>query len=296
LIRDVTIAFHRAVASERQLNIAEELFRLSDSVSQTARKRVDAGAAPFQEQLRAEIEAEQAGAGLAAYRSDVAARRAELAALMGEAETAAWPLEGELSEDVSPLQGTSAASWNPEHPVLRSALIEREQAEAELGRARLGPYPDMRIGVAGGRNEALREAILEFRISVPLPIFDRGRGKLREAGARALIADAELAGAEQRLIRDWTIAQARHRAASEQVAAYKERILPRTAEAHHLVRGGFEQGKFDFIDLLDVQRTAAEARLTFEEKLLDLNIARAELDALASSSGATRASITIPIQ
>jgi hypothetical protein len=36
--------------------------------------------------------------------------------------------------------------------------------------------------------------------------------------------------------------------------------------------------------LLDTQRTAAEARLTYQEKLLELSIAQAELEALISGS------------
>jgi outer membrane protein TolC len=51
-----------------------------------------------------------------------------------------------------------------------------------------------------------------------------------------------------------------------------------------LVRGGFEQGKFGVIDLLDTQRTAAEAQLTYQQKLLELNIAQAELEALIAGA------------
>ena len=54
-------------------------------------------------------------------------------------------------------------------------------------------------------------------------------------------------------------------------------------KALELVRGGFEQGKFGFIDLLDTQRTTAEARLAYQQKLLELNIAQAELEALLAT-------------
>jgi len=46
------------------------------------------------------------------------------------------------------------------------------------------------------------------------------------------------------------------------------------------VQTGFEQGKFGFMDLLDTQRTAAEVRLAYQQKLLELNVAQAELEAL----------------
>jgi cobalt-zinc-cadmium efflux system outer membrane protein len=93
-------------------------------------------------------------------------------------------------------------------------------------------------------------------------------------------AEAELAAAEQRLLRDWGTASQRLRTAAEQAANYRERILPKANEALRLVQRGFEEGKFGFIDLLDTQRTAAEARLAYQQKLLELNLAQADINAL----------------
>ncbi len=93
------------------------------------------------------------------------------------------------------------------------------------------------------------------------------------------MAAAELTATEYRLLQELISLEARLRAAGEQVIAYRDRILPKAEEALRLVQGGFEAGKFGFIDLLDTQRTVAEARLAYQEKLLELNTARAELEA-----------------
>jgi cobalt-zinc-cadmium efflux system outer membrane protein len=82
------------------------------------------------------------------------------------------------------------------------------------------------------------------------------------------------------LQREWANARKRYQTAAEQVANYRERILPKAGEALRLVQTGFEQGKFNFIDLVDTQRMTAEARLAYQGKLLELNIAQAELEAL----------------
>ena len=47
------------------------------------------------------------------------------------------------------------------------------------------------------------------------------------------------------------------------------------------MRTGFDAGKFGFLDLVDTQRTLTEARLAYWDKLLELNLALAELEALA---------------
>jgi cobalt-zinc-cadmium efflux system outer membrane protein len=86
----------------------------------------------------------------------------------------------------------------------------------------------------------------------------------------------------QQLQRDWTNAVQRYRTAIGQASNYRERILPKANEALRLVQTGFEQGKFAFIDLIDIQRTAAEAQLAYRQKLLEMNVAQAELEALLS--------------
>jgi cobalt-zinc-cadmium efflux system outer membrane protein len=149
-----------------------------------------------------------------------------------------------------------------------------------LRRSRLEPYPDVKLGAAGGQDSGGAGSIVQFSLSVPVPIIDRSKGRKQEAQANVAVADAELAGIEQRLLRDWGTASQRLRTAAEQVANYRERILPKANEAFRLVQRGFEEGKFGFIDLLDTQRTAAEARLAYQQKLLELNIAQADIEAL----------------
>jgi cobalt-zinc-cadmium efflux system outer membrane protein len=120
-----------------------------------------------------------------------------------------------------------------------------------------------------------------------LPILDRSKGRKREAQANVDVAEAELASTEQSLLREWAKARKRYLTAAEQATAYGERILPKASNALRLVQTGFEEGKFTFIDLLDTQRTTAEARLQYQEKLLDLNVAHAELEALLGRVSAT---------
>ena len=60
LVREVKTAFFGGLAAGRFVSVARELGAVSESSAATARKRVQAGAAPDQEQLRAEIPLEEA--------------------------------------------------------------------------------------------------------------------------------------------------------------------------------------------------------------------------------------------
>jgi cobalt-zinc-cadmium efflux system outer membrane protein len=138
----------------------------------------------------------------------------------------------------------------------------------------------VKVGVAGGRIGESDQSIIQLDFTLPLPLLDRGKGRQQEAEANVRVAAAEVQVVQQQLQGEWANALKRYDTAAEQVASYRERVLPKAAEALRLVQVGFEQGKFNFIDLVDTQRTTAEARLVYQQKVLDLNIAQAELEAL----------------
>jgi len=54
VVRDVNASFHRVLAAEASVHVGESLLRIAGSSADTAKKRVDSGAAPYQEQLRAD--------------------------------------------------------------------------------------------------------------------------------------------------------------------------------------------------------------------------------------------------
>jgi cobalt-zinc-cadmium efflux system outer membrane protein len=108
------------------------------------------------------------------------------------------------------------------------------------------------------------------------------------------VSEAELASLEQGLLRDWGTLRQRVLSASAEVAIYRDRIMPKAGEALRLVRAGFEQGKFGLIDLIDTQRTWAEVRLTYRQRLLALHAAHAELEALIGPPVPASAAATPP--
>ncbi len=281
VVRDVKAAFFHVLAAERLIEVEKELVKVAESSASTAGKRVAAGAAADQERLRAEIPLEQARTELAGFQRELAEARHALAQVMGRPDLTDTPLSGELAESASlALLEEGPEKWLARHPSVAATRANLERAELELRRARLDPYPDVRVAVAGGRSGEADQSIIQLAFSAPVPIIDRAKGRKQEAQANVAVAEAELAGVEQRLLREWGVASQRLRTAAAQAGSYREKILPRANEALRLVQMGFEEGKFGFIDLLDTQRTAAEARLVYQQKLLELNVAQAEIEAL----------------
>ena len=281
LVRDVKAGFFRVLASERLVEVSTQLVAVAESSAATARKRVDAGAAAYQEQLRAEVQWEQARTELTGFERELATARQGFATLLGRPELGGAALSGALAERPDTgLLGDTTGERLAKHPSMSGAQANLDRARLESRRARLEPYPDVKVGVAGGRIGETDQSIIQLGFSLPLPILDRGKGRQQEARANVSAAEAGLQVVQQQLQREWANALKRYRTAAEQVANYRERILPKAGEALRLVQIGFEQGKFNFIDLVDTQRTTAEARLAYQAKLLEMNLAQAELEAL----------------
>ena len=285
LVRDVRAAFATVLAVEQSVDVGEELVLVAESSADSSRKRVEAGATAYQEQLRAEIQLEQARSGLDDLRLEAVAAREALALLLNVRSLEATRIEGALAETPEDrLIEASIADWIHTHPSMVAARARVDRAELGLRRARLQSYPDVTAAVSGGRLGETDQSILQFGFAIPLPLLDSAKGHKAEAFADIQEADAELIAVRRELERAWAVALKRYQAAASQVAGYRLRILPKADEALRLVQTGFAEGKFGLMDLLDTQRTTAETQLTYQRKLLQLAIARAELEALLHPS------------
>ncbi len=287
IVRDVKAAFFRVLASQRLVEVSTQLVAVAQSSATTAQKRVDAGAAAYQEQLRAEVQLEQARTELRDLERDLAAAGQVFATVLGRPDLREVRLSGTLAEAPKPsLMETRIEDVLARHPSALAAQANVDRAELELRRARLEPYPDVKASVSGGTIGETDQSIIQLGFSLPLPLLDSSKGKKQEAQANVRVAQAELESVRQQLAREWANGRERYRTAAEQVARYRGRVLPKATEALRLVRTGFEQGKFGFIDLLDTQRTTSEAQLAYQLKLLELNVAEAEVEALLPPAAA----------
>jgi outer membrane protein, heavy metal efflux system len=281
VVRDVKAAFSKVLASERLVEVSTRLVAVAQSSSVTARKRVEAGAAAYQEQLRAEVQLVQAQTELKEFQRERATSRQILVTILGRPDLSGAKFSGTLAEGPkSALLEAKGEEFLAQHPSAMAARANVNRAELEYRRTLLEPYPDVTVALSGGKLGETDQSIVQLGFSLPLPILDRSKGRKDEARANMRVAEAELQAVQQQLLREWTNAQTRYRTAAEEVASYREQALPKADEALRLVQRGFEEGKFNFIDLVDTRRTTAEVRRAYQQKLLELNVAEAEVEAL----------------
>ncbi len=96
-------------------------------------------------------------------------------------------------------------------------------------------------------------------------------------------ASLELAAARNALLP--RVAGAYHAlmAARDRVEIFRLTILPQAGKALDQTREGYRLGKFEYLDLLDAQRTLAEARIGHAAAVAELNEAATTLEELSGT-------------
>lgn len=278
--REVTEAFIAVLVSQERLALTEELVRIAEKAHNAVTQRVEAGRDSPIEQTKsgvalaiARIEPQRARRTLESARKRLAAawgaRAASFDAVAGElGEISPVPSSDELSRLVS--QNPDVARWEAEKKKRRAALeLEKARAVSNvtlIGGLRWFSEPDDSAAVLG--------------LLIPLPVSDRNQGGILKA--TYLLAKAQESGkaAEIQVLVSLEEAAQRLAGAYAEATALKNDVLPGAQSSFDAVSEGYRDGKFDYLQVLDAQRTLFEARGRYIESLTAYHKAKAEVERL----------------
>lgn len=280
VIRDVTEAFAAVLSWQQRLALAEDVVRIAEQANNAVAQRVEAG-------RDSPIELTKSSVALAAARIEPErARRAlesakrTLAATWGANVAGFDSVTGEF-DNIAPVpansdmgrlvkQNPDVARWDTE--------IERSRSALELAKARAAPD----VTLSGGlrRFNETDDSAAVFGVSIPLPVSDRNQGEIRRA--TYLLARAEQSGkaALVRILAELEEAVQRLASAYVEVTALKNDVLPGAQSSFEAVSEGYRDGKFDYLQVLDAQRTLVEARSRYVESLAEYHETRAAVERL----------------
>lgn len=282
---DVTQAFLAALLSQERVRLAEASLDIARAGSLAAARRVQAGKVSPLEETRSRVAQANVRLELVQAQGELRAQMQELRALT----TTAVPfdaLDGDALglPSLPPIAVLLARA--EEAPTLRQARLEtrRLAALAELELAKRTPDVTVSAGLQRARQDGQGSTIAVVGVSIPIPVFDTNRGNIVEALRRRDRSEDEARALELRLRADLSIARQRLAMASEEVGAVQAEILPGAQAAFDAASRGFELGKFQYLDVLDAQRTLLQARAQYLRSLGDAHRAVAEVARVLGTS------------
>ncbi len=278
----VIVQFVEVLWAQQRLRLAAESVTLAENATRAASRRVAAGKVSPVEETRSQVA--EAAVRVEALQAEGALRaaRQRLAALWGDAPSAAFraTVAGRLA---LPPEGLAAAPLDErlaDAPLLAQSRIEldRRRALVRVETAATVPNVSVIVGAKRLQEAGVTQGIVGF--SVPLPVFDRNQGNLAEALRREDKARDELASATLRLATDVAQAQERLRSARAEAQTLQRDALPGARLAYDAAAQGFALGKFSFLEALDAQRTWFQVQAQAQRALADSLRAAAEIERL----------------
>jgi outer membrane protein, heavy metal efflux system len=167
------------------------------------------------------------------------------------------------------------------HPELRTALLDRERAEAELAAARTEYKPDFFVGGGYMLMPRDRDAwTATFGVTWPRAPWARGRLDARVAEAAAEI---DAVHARQRVVESAIRlavqdAYVRVQSAAQRAALLRTSIMPQSEHVLEVSRVAYQTDRLDFLALIDNQRVLLDVQLAYYQALSDREQALADLE------------------
>jgi len=267
ILTRVTKAFIDVLADQKRVTLKKEMVELAAKVLQTVSARVKAGKVSPIEETRAGVAFSANQIALQQAKRRLEGSRKQLATSWGDKTALFDRAKGRL-EVLAPVPSIEALerliSRNPD--IARWAT-EMEQRNASLALAKAKKIPDPTVSLGGKHYSDLGENAFMFSISIPIPIFDRNQGGISKARERVAKAREERQAAKLRGF--WDLAEAYRSLSSaySEALGLQTQVLPGATAAFKALRKGYRQGKFDYLSLLDAQRTLFEARAQYIEAL-----------------------------
>ncbi len=278
--------FAAVLAAQEKAALAGDLERIAYEVQRAVAAQVEAGQVSPLDLRRARVETELAAIDLASAQRETDARRAALAAMWGSAEARFERAAGALSPppDLPPLAELAGrARANPDVARWQSELARREAA-LSLARSQRAPDLTVMAGLEWGKTTdeqaravSLGSSGLEFvreradydrdsdvtftvGVSVPLPLFDRNQGNILAETHRLEQTAAREREARTDAAAGITMTYAETAARRDEYVRLRDVVLPELEDTRRLTIEGYQEGKFDYLNVLAIERDLFESR------------------------------------
>jgi cobalt-zinc-cadmium efflux system outer membrane protein len=282
VLTDVRIAFYEALLAQRRLELAGQLRHIAQQGQSAADRLQRAGETSRVDSIQSALEVQRAEMELNNATNRHSAAWQTLIAVVGDPQMPPAALRGDLES--APIELTWEQSLGrllATSPEIAAAASSLERGRWVLSRARAEPIPNLRVQAAVMQDNGIdgkTDGILQ--VLMPLPIFNRNTGAIRQAESEVVAAERAVQQLELDLQNRLAPVFERYASAAARVRRYRENVLPIAQESLDLVRRGYEGGEFPFLNLLNAQRTYFETNLQYLESLRELRSSFAEIDGL----------------
>jgi cobalt-zinc-cadmium efflux system outer membrane protein len=279
-ITEVTNAFIDLLGLQERMVLTDNLVDLSQDVFNTVSERVKAGKVSPVEETRAQVALSTIQIEQERVKRELEAGRKRLAATWGSNKSAFQRVSGTLETITALPPYESLITRISQNPDIARWETELEQREAALRLEKAQRYPDLTI--AGGFKylSEWNDQTYVMGMSLPLPFLNRNQGAILEASNNLQKAREERTAAEVNAIATLDELYQTLLSSYNEVTVLRDTILPGAESAFNASNEGYLEGKFSYLDVLDVQRSLFDAEDTYINSLVAYHKALTSIERL----------------
>jgi outer membrane protein, heavy metal efflux system len=260
VLTETTLGFIDVLSAQEGYQLKRDIVGLSEKTLAVVNDRVEGGKVSPLEKIKAQVELANARVDLEKSGSELRSARKRLAAVWGGTVAHFTRAAGNMNRVSEIPKFESLQALLKGNPHVARWAQEMQQRLAALARERAARVPDLTLAVGLLHSEESNQQGLVVGFSLPLPLFDRNQGGVLEAGhslaqARQLRRAAEVNTALALAESYETLA-----AAGKEVTGLEKQVLPGALKAFKAIHLGYQKGKFNYLEIIDAQRTLFEAR------------------------------------
>ena len=265
---DLRLSYYRALVAQQRVELTTSLVEATGEAVKASEELIAAQEIPRAALLQTEMEQQNAEIALRTAENQLDAAWQQMSAVAGEIELPRQPLTGDpaiLPSDLS--WDATLARLTTTSPEIAAAIAELSRSRRALNRACVEAVSDINAQLSVQYDDSTTDTIAGVQIGMPLPLWNRNQGGIRQAQAEVSVASQNIDRVALDLKRRLAVAYQQYSNAKTQVRTYSEQILPRSAETFELVRRGYAAGEVGYLELLTAQRTYAATNLKYLDAL-----------------------------
>ena len=278
---DIRKRIHAAFATALYMNEFkkqyEQTLRSTEQGVTIAMSRQEAGDAAPGEATRAEMEVVRIKLESQKAQSLLIQAMTDLIYAIGDPSLQIHSVQGHLDTILNIPAIEELAAQLDRHPRIQAIEAEAEVNRARMTLAKAQRVPSVNFDLMYRRVEGERRDALDSGFSISIPLFDGGKGRIREAQANIVASEArarstrvalegQLRAAYQRLSRELTSAN-----------TIKNELLPRADQVFKTAESRYEGGDIGLSEILPLRRERAALHLDYLESLREVMLAWSEL-------------------
>ena len=184
VLNGVRVHFFEVLAAQRLIGINRDLARINDDAVRTTTELVNVGQANEPDLLQAKVESRRARVALRNAENGYRRSWENLVSSVGAPELRPSPLDDRpLDAAPAPLDfDATLTDLLHRSPEMMAAQSEIRRSQIMVQRERREPIPNVTVQAVVGRNYEFNNLTTAgVQVSIPLPIFNRNQGTVREA-------------------------------------------------------------------------------------------------------------------